>query len=74
MRSAKTTFRSLPNNTCIMLGALSEITGQRPSSFFEWSDNEEWQERLMFDLYVVGLLKKEEKKQYEEAQRKIRRH
>jgi len=57
-----------------MLGSLSEITGQRPSSFFGWEDKEDWQERLMFDLTVVGILKKEEQKKHQEMQRKMARH
>lgn len=56
-----------------MIGALSEITGQRPSEFFGWNNEEEWLERLIFDLNVVGLLKKEEKKQYDTMQRKMKR-
>jgi hypothetical protein len=56
-----------------MLGALSEITGQRPSTFFGWNEEEEWQDRLFFDLQVVGILKKEEKKQIDDAQRKMKR-
>lgn len=55
-----------------MIGALAEITGQRPSSFFNWNDEEDWQDRLMFDLYVVGLLKKEEKKAIEDAKKRMR--
>jgi len=57
-----------------MIGSLSEITGQRPSSFFGWEDKEDWQERLMFDLTVVGILKKEEQKKHQEMQRKMARH
>lgn len=56
-----------------MLGALSELTGQRPSSFFNWDEAEEWQDRLFFDLNVLGILKREEKKQYDEMQRKMKR-
>ena len=56
-----------------MLGALSEITGQRPSSFFSWNDEEEWLDRLIFDMYIVGILKKEELKQYQKTQQKMKR-
>lgn len=56
-----------------MLGALSEITGQRPSTFFGWNEEDEWQDRLFFDLQIVGILKREEKKQMDDAQRKMKR-
>lgn len=56
-----------------MVGALAEITGQRPSSFFNWNDEDEWQERLIFDMHVVGLLKKEEKKQQEQAMKNAKK-
>lgn len=49
---------------------MSEITGQRPSDFFAWTDEEEWIERLMFDLKVVGLTKKEEQKRLDKAKKK----
>jgi len=51
---------------------LSEITGQRPSDFFEWHNEEEWVERLMFDMKIVGLTKKEEQKQLKKAQKSKR--
>lgn len=54
------------------LGALAEIVGQRPSSFFEWDDKEEWMERLIFDMKIVGITKKEEKKQIDKASKKKR--
>lgn len=56
----------------IALGALSEITGTRPSAFFGWNEEDEWLDRLMFDLKVVGIMKKEEKRQYDDAKRKAK--
>lgn len=40
----------------IAIGILSMNCGKRPSELFEWNDENEWIERLMFDLYVVGLV------------------
>jgi hypothetical protein len=51
---------------------LAEITGQRPSDFFEWTDEEDWMERLMFDMQIVGLTKKEEQKRIDKASKKKR--
>lgn len=67
------TFKSLSPKFCVTLGALSEITGTRPSEFFMWNDEEEWIERLIFDLKIVGLTKDEEKKQMERAQKKTKK-
>jgi hypothetical protein len=72
LRSARTTFKSLSPEFCVTLGALSEITGQRPSDFFEWHDEAEWVERLIFDMKIVGLTKKEEQKQLKKAQKSKR--
>lgn len=38
------------------LGELSDITGSRPSDLFNWTDVDEWYERLMFDLFIVGRM------------------
>lgn len=51
---------------------MSEITGQRPSTFFEWNEEDEWIERLIFDMKVVGLTKKEEEKRLKKAQKSKR--
>jgi len=59
------TFKSLSPEFCITIGALSEITGTRPSEFFQWTDDEEWIERLIFDMKIVGLTKKEEQRRYD---------
>jgi hypothetical protein len=72
LRSARTTFKSLSPDFCVTLGALSEITGQRPSNFFAWNDDDEWIERLLFDMKIVGLTKKEEQKQLKKAQKSKR--
>lgn len=36
------------------VGGLSEVTGKRPSELFEWNDETEWAERLLFDIRVMG--------------------
>lgn len=46
-------FVSLSKNTAAGLGAISETCGVRPSELFEWSDPEDWMERLMFDMNVI---------------------
>ena len=54
-------FFGLLNNTSICsIGALSELTGKRPSSFFEWNDENDWVQRLFFDIEIVSQYKKKE--------------
>lgn len=69
----KITFKSLDSELCIAVGALSEITGTRPSEFFGWNEDEDWLERLIFDMKIVGILKKEEKRQHDKAMKKVKR-
>ena len=42
------------DETILNVGALALQVGKRPSELFEWNDQSEWCERLMFDLYVIG--------------------
>jgi len=52
-----------------MIGCLSETTGKRPSAFFEWNNEDEWQDRLFFDLYILTEYKKEEERQMNHSKR-----
>lgn len=47
-------FASLNDNFCRHIGGLAETIGKRPSEFFDWVAADEWQERLIFDTYVMG--------------------
>jgi hypothetical protein len=53
-------FGSLNSDFFISIGNLSEITGQRPSSFFQWNDEDDWIGRLLFDIEIIGNYKKKE--------------
>lgn len=44
------------DNIAASLGELSDITGSRPSDLFDWIDVNEWHERLIFDLFIVGKM------------------
>ena len=46
-------FGLLNKNTGAALGAVAEATGQRPSSFFNWNEEDDWFARLMFDINVI---------------------
>ena len=35
------------------IGMLAYMAGTRPSTLFDWDDEEEWVERLIFDLQVA---------------------
>lgn len=39
----------------VSLGYLCKLTGQRPSSLFEWTEEHEWIERLVFDLDISNI-------------------
>lgn len=47
----------------ISIGALSEITGQRPSQLFDWNEPEQCSSRLLFDMHVINIYKEHEAKQ-----------
>ncbi|MCK4518326.1 hypothetical protein KAT92_06120 [Candidatus Babeliales bacterium] len=49
-------FELFNDKTAASLGELSDITGSRPSDLFNWTDVDEWYERLMFDLFIVGKM------------------
>lgn len=70
MRSAKITFKSLSHETCLVLGSLSETLGKRPSEFFEWNSEEEWQERLFFDIKIISEYKEAESKEMDKLKRR----
>lgn len=40
------------------LGALCEVVGSRPSDIIGWSDPEDMFDRLFFDMYIVGKIKR----------------
>jgi len=42
-------------DTATNIGLLSYMAGVRPSALFEWNDESEWLERLLFDLDVAEL-------------------
>jgi len=44
------------DKTAASLGELSDITGSRPSELFSWNSIDEWHERLLFDLFIVGKM------------------
>jgi len=46
----------------ISIGILAMQCGKRPSELFEWNEEDEWIERLIFDLEVVGLVLAEQNK------------
>ncbi len=64
------TFKSLSPETCLMLGSLSETLGKRPSEFFEWNDEEDWQERLLFDMKIISTYKEAESREIEKSKRR----
>jgi hypothetical protein len=37
----------------VAIAALCETSGSRPSSLFNWNEEDEWKSRLLFDLYVI---------------------
>ena len=39
---------------------MSEITGTRPSAFFEWNDPDEYIQRMLFDMKVLDEYKRHE--------------
>lgn len=49
-----TCFASLSEQSIRQIGGLAEVLGKRPSEFFEWNAEDEWEERLLFDTYVMG--------------------
>jgi len=53
-----------------MLGSLSETLGKRPSEFFNWNSEEEWQERLFFDIKVISEYKEAESKEINKSKRR----
>jgi len=48
-------FGLLTKDVAAGLGALADVTGQRPSSLFEWNNEDEWYDRLMFDMNVLKM-------------------
>jgi len=48
----------LSDNFCSQIGGLAELTNKRPSEFFDWNGADEWEERLIFDTYVMGIYTK----------------
>lgn len=56
----KNYFESFDNGFIISLGAMCEITGTRPSEFFEWTDPDEYIQRMMFDMRILNTYKEHE--------------
>jgi len=38
----------------VSIGTLAMHTGKRPSELFNWDDPEDWINRLLFDIYIIG--------------------
>lgn len=43
------------NNLKIELGMLARLSGCRPSALFHWNEEEDWLDRLLFDLEVSNI-------------------
>lgn len=50
---APSSFGSLSDETKFSLGMVSFLSGTRPSSLFEWHEQEDWKERLEFDMMIA---------------------
>jgi hypothetical protein len=48
-------YDELSEEDSIGIGTLSWLTGQRPSSYLNWNDPEDWEARLLFDLRVITI-------------------
>lgn len=52
-------FELWTDDSASMLGLLCEITGSRPSDMVGWSDPDDSIQRLFFDIFIVGKIKRE---------------
>ena len=54
------------------LGFLSEIMGQRPSDLIGWKDEEDFFERVMFDIKCINIMQEDKEREYRKQERKMR--
>jgi hypothetical protein len=54
----------------VSLGVISIDTGTRPSSLISWNEEEEWMERLFFDMEVMRTYHEEENKIQKKAMKR----
>lgn len=52
-------FELWTDDSASALGLLCEITGSRPSDMVGWSDPDDSIQRLFFDIFIVGKIKRE---------------